>query len=99
LKFRLSAGQQRDIKVVIPLIEGITGSSVLADKGYDDDKFIKVIEDQGCKSVTPPRKNRKEPRGYDKDIHKERHIIVCFFGKSNTLGGFFLDLTKQHKLT
>jgi transposase len=81
LKFLLSAGQQHDIKAAVPLIEGITGSSVLADKGYDDDKFIKAIEDQGCKAVIPPRRNRKEPREYDKDIYKERHLIECFFGK------------------
>ncbi len=81
LRFLLSPGQQHDIKAAMPLIEGITGSSVLADKGYDDDKFIKAIEDQGCQAVIPPRKNRKEPREYDKDVYKERHLIECFFGK------------------
>jgi hypothetical protein len=67
LKFLLSVGQQHDIKAAIPLIEKITGSSVLADKGYNDDR---AIEDQGCKAVIPPRKNRKELREYDNDAYK-----------------------------
>jgi len=81
LKFILSPGQQHGIKAVPSLIEGIEGCDVLADKAYDDDKFIEAIEDQGCKAVIPPRKNRKEPREYDKDVYKERHLIECFFGK------------------
>ena len=81
LKFILSSGQQYDIKAAQPLIEGIADSDILADKGYDDDKFIEVIKTQGCRAVIPPRKNRKEPRDYDKDVYKERHLIECFFGK------------------
>ena len=81
LKFILSSGQQHDIKAAQPLIEGIADSDILADKGYDDDKFIEVIKTQGCRAVIPPRKNRKEPRDYDKDVYKERHLIECFFGK------------------
>ena len=69
LKFILSPGQQHDIKAAPFLIEGIKDSDVLADKGYDDDKFIKTIEIQGCRAVIPPRKNRKDPRDYDKDLN------------------------------
>lgn len=54
LKFILSPGQQHDIKAAPFLIEGIKDSDVLADKGYDDDKFIKTIEVQGCRAVIPP---------------------------------------------
>jgi transposase len=70
-----------DIKAASSLVEGIEGSDVLADKAYDDDKFVDVIEKNGCRAVIPPRKNRKNPRNYDKDIYKERHLIECFFGK------------------
>lgn len=81
LKFILSPGQQHDSKAASALIEGIEGSDVLADKAYDDDKFIDSIENKGCRAVIPPRKNRKNPRDYDKDVYKERHLIECFFGK------------------
>ncbi|MCE3231099.1 MAG: transposase [Alphaproteobacteria bacterium] len=78
----------------MPLIEGITGSFVLVDKGYDDDRFIKAIEDQGCKEVIP---SIKEPREYDKDVYKEHHLIECFFGKIKYFRGIFsrFDKTAQ----
>ena len=81
LKFILSPGQQHDSKVASALVEGIEGSDVLADKAYDDDKFISILEKKRCRAVIPPRKNRKNPRDYDKDTYKERHLIECFFGK------------------
>ena len=81
LKFILSPGQQHDSKAASDLVENIQGSDVLADKAYDDDKFINSIEQKGCRAVIPPRKNRKNPRDYDKDIYKDRHLIECFFGK------------------
>ncbi|MBY0385148.1 transposase, partial [bacterium] len=74
------------------MIEGIKNSDVLADKGYDDDKFIKTIEIQGCRAAIPLRKNRKDPRDYDKDLYKERHLTLsnASLEKSNILGGYFL---------
>lgn len=81
LKFILSPGQQHDSKAAPALVEGIEDADVLADKAYDDDKFIDSIEKKGCRAVIPPRKNRNNPRNYDKDIYKERHLIECFFGK------------------
>lgn len=81
LKFILSPGQQHDVKEAPSLVEDIEGADVLADKAYDDDKFIESIERKGCRPIIPPRKNRKNLRNYDKDIYKERHLIECFFGK------------------
>ena len=81
LKFILSPGQQHDSKAAPALVEEIEGADVLADKAYDDDKFIDSIEKKGCRAVIPPRKNRNNPRNYDKDIYKERHLIECFFRK------------------
>ena len=63
------------------LIEDINNSQVLADKGYDSDDFVEIIENQACSAIIPPRKNRKIKRNYDKNIYKDRHLIECFFGK------------------
>jgi hypothetical protein len=49
--------------------QGINAEYVLADKRYDSDEIIK----QGMIAVIPPRKNRKLPREYDKDLYKLRH--------------------------
>ena len=81
LKFILCPGQEHDINAALPLIEGLSGITVLADKGYDSDELIEAIQEKGGKAVIPPRKNRKTMRCYDKHAYKERHLIECFFGK------------------
>ena len=81
LKFILTPGQRNDITQGAELIKEIENTTILADKGYDSDEFVKIIESQGSKAVIPPRKNRKIQRDYDQHIYKERHLIECFFGK------------------
>jgi len=82
LKFILTPGQRNDITQAPELIKDIEeDSTVLADKGYDSDAFLRTIEQQGCVAVIPPRRNRKIKGEYDEHIYKERHLIECFFGK------------------
>ncbi len=54
LRFILCPGQEYDINAALPLIEGLNGVTVLADKGYDSDAFIDAIEEGGGKAVIPP---------------------------------------------
>ncbi len=35
----------------------------------------------GKTAVIPPEANRKDPRPYDKDLYKARHLIENFFAK------------------
>jgi transposase len=35
----------------------------------------------GKAAVIPPKANRKDPRPYDKDLYKARHLIENFFAK------------------
>ena len=37
------------------------------------------MEQAGVQGVIPPKKNRKEPRAYDEDMYKARHVIANFF--------------------
>jgi transposase len=61
------------------LIEGINAEYMLADKGYDSDEIIKQGQKQGMIVVILPRKNRKVPREYDKDLYKLRHLVENAF--------------------
>ena len=81
LKFILTPGQRNDITQAQSLITNITNSIVIADKGYDANSLITVIEEQKSTAVIPAKKNRKARREYDSHIYKERHLIECFFGK------------------
>ncbi len=81
LRFILTPGQESDISQAKKLTKKIFDSPCLADKGYDSDDLEHALEIKGCTTVIPPRKNRKEPRSYDKYLYQERNLIECFFGK------------------
>lgn len=64
------------------LLEGLSADTLLADKGYDADKrVIERLEGQGKTAVIPPKRNRKTPRNYDRELYKARHLIENFFAK------------------
>ena len=52
---------------------------LLADKGYDSDALVEKARAQGVQVVIPPRKNRKQPRTYDKALYKLRHLVENAF--------------------
>ena len=52
---------------------------LLADKGYDSDAIVAKAQAQGAQAVIPPRKNRKQPRTYDKALYKLRHLVENAF--------------------
>jgi transposase len=54
---------------------------VLADTAYDAQAILDLITDLGAEPVIPSRRNRKEPRAYDKERYKERHLIECLISK------------------
>ena len=54
---------------------------MIADKGYDSDKFVAAIEATGAKAVIPPKKNRIIKRNYDKDLYKERNLAERFINR------------------
>jgi len=61
------------------LIDGIKADALLADRGYDTDSIIKQASAAGMAVVIPPKKNRKNPREYDKDIYQLRHLVENAF--------------------
>ena len=61
------------------MIEGIKAEHLLADRGYDSDAIVQKAQRQGMQAVIPPRKNRKEPRSYDKYLYKLRHLVENAF--------------------
>jgi transposase len=81
LKFLFSAGQKSDVEYASELIEGMNGSNILGDKGYDSDAFREMINQQNCTPIIPGRSNRIKPIEYDKHTYKERHLVECFIGK------------------
>lgn len=79
----LSEGQRNDINFAIPLLEHVQleGSNVLADRGYDSDKLIDYIYEQGGEPTIPSRKCTKFERHCDWWLYKERYLVEKFFLK------------------
>jgi putative transposase len=76
-------GQRHDATRSHELIDGFEPDAVIADKGYDADRFREAIRDRGAEAVIPPRSNRKAPCDYDKALYRERNLAERFFNKLN----------------
>ena len=81
IRFILTGGQTADITQAVPLLEGISTSALLADKGYDANTLLAWLEARQIQAVIPPRSHRLEQRSCDWHLYKERHVIECMFGK------------------
>jgi transposase len=81
-EFTLTPGQACDLDGSDELLPTITAMTVLADKAFDaDERVIEPLRAAGKEIVIPPKRNRKEPRPYDKELYKARHLIENFFCK------------------
>ena len=80
LKIILTAGQVHDLAGADALMPGMEAEALLADKAYDaDERVIEPLEAAGKTAVIPPKKNRINPRTYDKALYEARHLIENFF--------------------
>jgi transposase len=80
-KIELSEGQVQDVTLAPLMLSAAVGTSVIADKGYDANSVIDLIEAQGSRAVIPPRRHRKVKRAYDRDIYKHRFLVEHMFQK------------------
>ena len=83
LRFLLSSGNRNDICLAREMLEpfALTGKLILADKGYDSDKFVRWIKERGGIPVIPSRNGARQPRETDWHTYKERHLIENLFLK------------------
>ena len=78
----LSPGQAHDLEGADALLPDLAAATLIADKAFDAEACVlKPLERAGKAAVIPPKSNRKEPRPYDKDLYKTRHLIENFFAR------------------
>ena len=63
------------------LLDNQKAEYLIADKGYDSHHVVDVDANKGYKVVFPPRINAKDPRNYNKELYKMRHLVEYFFLK------------------
>jgi transposase len=93
LVFALTGGNRNDITQADLLLDAAVAAvsltiedaeairAVLADKGYDSDRFTSQIGALGADAVIPSRSNRKQPREHDAELYKDRNKVERFFGR------------------
>jgi transposase len=92
----LSGGQVADITHAQALIIGIEDvEALLADKAYDANALLEYLAESGIAAVIPPKANRKEQRGYDRHLYKDRNLVERFF---NRIKQFRRIATRYEKL-
>ena len=78
----LTPGQAHDLNGADGLLPDLQAEALLADKAYDADEWVlDLLQKAGKTAIIPPKRNRKEPRDYDKDLYVARHLIENFFCK------------------
>ena len=75
----ITAGTTADCEYGEKLIEGIDALYLFADRAYDTNAIIKAALSAGMQVVIPPKKNRKEQRGYDEYLYRLRHLVENAF--------------------
>ena len=80
--FHLSAGQAHDLDGADQLLPVMQADTLIADKAFDaDERIIQPLAAAGKTPVIPPKANRQNPRSYDRDLYRARHLIENFFAK------------------
>jgi len=83
VEFILSAGQLHDAPQGRLLMETVGKQKniipILMDRAYEDDYTRYIAQTLNFKPEVPPKKNRKNPWEYDKELYKRRNEIERLF--------------------
>ncbi len=94
LALSLTGGQAHDITQAEALTALVEPEALLADKGYDADRFVESLTVRAIKTVIPPKSNRKIKRDCDFALYRERNLVERFF---NTIKHFRAIATRYEK--
>ncbi len=82
LRLVLGPGQQADCRRAAELLAGARGTgNVLADKAYDADSIVALVEELGAAAVIPSKKNRLVHRVIDRNLYRDRNKVERFFSR------------------
>lgn len=81
MRFVLLPGQRHDTIGVPPLIEGIAFDALLGDRAFDVDWLRAELDARDAAAVIPPKRNRKDPIDFDREMYRWRHLIENTFAR------------------
>ena len=74
VRLELTEGTTADCTQAQSLTADLPAQYLLADRGYDTNAIVAEAIAQGMEPVIPPRSHRREPRYYDQDLYRLRHL-------------------------
>jgi transposase len=78
----LTEGQMSDHKGAEILTRSLPETTALiADAGYDSDRFRQTLRAKGIEPYIKPRRTRRVPIPFDKAVYRFRHHIENMFGR------------------
>ncbi len=82
LSFFMTAGQISDYTSAAALLDELPKAQwMLADRGYNADRFRDALQQKGIKPCIPGRKSRSKTIIYDKRRYRCRNRIEVMFGR------------------
>ena len=79
VRLALTEGTTADCTQAQSLTADLPAQYLLADRGYDTNAIVAEAIGQGMEPVIPPRSHRREPRYYDQDLYRLRHLVENAF--------------------
>ena len=79
VRLALTEGTTADCTQAQSLTADLPAQYLLADRGYDTNAIVAEAIAQGMEPVIPPRSHRREPRYYDQDLYRLRHLVENAF--------------------
>ena len=95
IRLIVTKGTEADCKQALPLIEGFDADYLLADRAYDTDAIIAFARVTDTEVVIPPKRNRKEQRGYDEYLYRVRHLVENAFMRMKEWRGIATRYAKR----
>jgi transposase len=85
--FVVSGGQEADVRHAETLLAaaapaGTKVEVVIADKGYDSQAVVAVVERMGAEAVIPTLSSRKVQRVIDAERYKDRNLLERFWSQA-----------------
>jgi transposase len=81
----LSAGQEADVSHAPALLDAVPAeaevAAVIADKGYDSQAVVALVQAKGAEAVIPTLRTRKQQRPIDTERYKDRNLAERFWHK------------------
>lgn len=78
----LTEGQMSDHRGAAMTLPALPPArELLADRGYDSNRFRAALDARGIAPCIPSTKSRKVPLPYDKQLYRQRHRIENMFGR------------------